>query len=68
MTPRAEAALRRIVTPVGYTCRLERNHNRFVLDALQRLHMIDRRGGWVLPTPLGTWTAHYLDNREGERR
>jgi hypothetical protein len=68
VTPRAQRALARIVRPVSYTCRLERNHNNFVLDALERWHMIERRGGFALPTPLGNYTVHYLEDREGATR
>lgn len=68
MTPGARRSLRRIVAPTGYTCRLIRNHNLFVLDALERWHMIERRGGFALPTPLGNYAIHYLDDHdEGER-
>lgn len=67
MTPRARRSLQRIVRPLGYTCRLERNHNRFVLDALERWHLIERHDGWALPTLLGRFTIHYLEDREGER-
>lgn len=67
MTPRARQSLRRIIRPVGYACRLERNHNNFVLDALERWHFIERRGGFVLPTPLGAYAVSYLEDREGER-
>lgn len=64
MTPRARASLHRIVRPMGYTCRLARNHNLFVLDALERWHLIERRDGWALPTALGNYTVHYLDDWE----
>lgn len=68
MTPRARRSLARIVSLVSYTCRLERNHNNFVLDALERWHMIERRGGFALPTPLGVYAVCYLeDHDEGER-
>ncbi len=67
MTPRAKRSLRRIVRPTGYTCRLTRNHNTFVLDALERWHMITRRDGWALPTPLGHHTVQYLEELESKR-
>lgn len=68
MTPRTLRSLRRIVRPTSYTCRLTRNHNLFVLDALERWHMITRRDGWALPTSLGAYTVQYLtDIDKGER-
>lgn len=68
MTPRVKASLRRIARPTGYTCRLERNHNNFVLDALVRWEMIERHeGGWVRPTGLGLVVAAYLEATETER-
>lgn len=68
MTPRAKASLTRIVRPTSYTCRLARNHNRFVLDALERWHLIERRDGWALPTPVGVYAINYLYTKEGEKR
>lgn len=68
MTPGTKRSLRRIVTPTGYTCRLIRNHNLFVLWALRRRGLIDIRDRWVLPTDWGVLTVAYLDDHdEGER-
>lgn len=69
MTPRTLRSLRRIVRPTGYTCRLTRNHNLFVLWALRRRGLIDIRGGWALPTDWGVLTIAYRteDIDEGER-
>ncbi len=60
-------SLRRIVRPFSYTVRLERNHNNLVLQPLERRHLITRRGGFALPTQLGNYTVHYLDEHEGQR-
>lgn len=67
MTPKVRASLRRIVRPLSYTCRLARNHNNFVLDALERAEMIERRGGWAVPTPIGTYAVYYWEDRETEQ-
>lgn len=50
--------------PVSYTCRLARNHNRFVLDALARRGLIERRDGWALPTGLGEAVVIYWELEE----
>lgn len=50
--------------PISYTCRLTRNHNNFVLDALERWDFIERRGdGWATPTELGIFAANYYAER-----
>lgn len=67
MTPQMLRSLRRIVSPFSYTCRLTRNHNGFVLDALEARYLITRRGGFALPTQLGNYTVHYLEDHEGQR-
>lgn len=68
MNPRTQRSLRRIVRPTGYTCRLARNHNNFVLDGLVRWGMIERHGdGWVRPTGLGIVVASYLEALETEQ-
>ena len=65
MTPRTRRSLRRIVRPVGYTCRLTRNHNRFVLDALERRGLIMRKGdGWARPTERGVVVVSYWELEE----
>jgi hypothetical protein len=38
-----------------------------VLDALERWHFIERRGGFAIPTPLGVYAVRYLNEQEGER-
>jgi hypothetical protein len=37
-----------------------------VLDALERWHFIERRGGFAIPTPLGVYAVQYLNEQEGE--
>lgn len=56
-------SLGRIVRPLTYTCRLTRNHNNFVLNALVRMAFIDelKDDGWARPTALGIFAFHYYD-------
>lgn len=62
LTERMRWTFQRIIRPYGYTCRLTRNHNNFVLNGLARLHFIELRGdGWARPTELGTFAFHYYE-------
>lgn len=62
LTERMRWSFRRIIRPYGYTCRLTRNHNNFVLNGLARLHFIELRGdGWARPTELGVFAFHYYE-------
>ena len=64
LAPLVYTTLRRIVRPYGYTCRLTRNHNNFVLDALARWDFIELRGdGWARPTLLGVFALDHYEQR-----
>lgn len=62
LTVHMRRSFRRIILPYGYTCRLTRNHNNFVLNGLARLHFIELRGdGWARPTELGVFAFNYYE-------